>query len=168
MSFTRGCGRQARALRLWQLWWAVRVGIWLCGLPLRLRLYSLPSLLQRLTPRRGRQPPLPLRELEPLVVLMVQLCHLQLFRRSYFPRACLRQALTLYYVLTRLGYPVTLHFGVSKVGEALDGHSWVTVAGQPVAERLPLEQWRIVYAYPSAARVPCDARRPRAGIAPAG
>jgi hypothetical protein len=71
--------------------------------------------------------------------------------------------------LTRLGYLVTFHFGVAKVGEVLDGHSWVTVEGQPVAERLPLEHWQIVYAYPSVpARAPRDARRPRAGISPAG
>jgi hypothetical protein len=56
--------------------------------------------------------------------------------------------------LTRLGLPVTIHFGVAKVGDALDGHSWVTVEGQPVAERLPLEHWQIVYAYPSATACP--------------
>jgi hypothetical protein len=98
-----------------------------------------------------------------MVALVVQMCQRWPLPGASFPRACLRQALTLYYVFTRLGYPVTLHFGVAKVGEALDGHSWVTVAGQPVAERRPLEPWRIVYTYPSVA-----ARAPRAGSAPAG
>jgi hypothetical protein len=169
MSLSRRSSMRARVLRLWQLWWAVRVGLWLCGLPVRLRLYSLPGLIQRLTPRRGRQPPRPPKELEPLIALVGQLCQRQLFRGSAFPRACLRQALALYYVCTRLGYPVTIHFGVAKVGETLDGHSWVTVEGQPVAERLPLEHWQIVYTYPPvAARAPCDAQAPYAGIAPAG
>jgi hypothetical protein len=137
-------------MRPGQIWWAVRVGVWLCGLPVQLRLYSLPSLLRRLTPGRNRQGPRPPRELETMVALVVSLCQLQLFRGSYFPRACLRQALALYYVLTRLGYPVTIHFGVAKAGEALHGHSWVTLQGQPVGERLPLGRWQIVYAYPSA------------------
>jgi transglutaminase superfamily protein len=164
---TRRCGMGARMLRLWQLWWVVRAGVWLCGLPVLLRLYSVPGLLQRLTPGRGRQPPRPPRELEPLVALVEQLCHLRLFRGSAFPRTCLRQALALYYVCTRLGYPVTIHFGVAKVGEALDGHSWVTVEEQPVAERLPLEHWQVVYSYPAATvRAPRVEGRPLAGIEP--
>jgi hypothetical protein len=87
-----------------------------------------------------------------MVTLVRQLCHLRPFRGPCFPRACLRQALALYYVLTRMGYPVTIHFGVAKAGEALDGHSWVTIQGQPVAERLQPERWQIVYSYPSALR----------------
>jgi hypothetical protein len=90
MPLMRRCGMRTRVLRLWQIWWAVRVGVWLCSLPVRLRLYSLPGLLQRLTPRRGRQPPRPPRELEPLIALVGQLCQQRLFRRSAYPRACLR------------------------------------------------------------------------------
>jgi hypothetical protein len=42
MSLTRRCGSCAWVLQLWQLWWAVRISLWLCGRPVRLRLYSLP------------------------------------------------------------------------------------------------------------------------------
>jgi hypothetical protein len=143
---------RVQALRLWQFWWAVRLGVWLCGLPIRLRLYSLPGLLQRLTQGRDRQIHHQPMELEPMVAFVRQLCHLRPFRGSFFPRACLRQALALYYVLTRMGYRVTIHFGVAKTGEALDAHSWVTLQGQPVAERLQLERWQIVYAYPPASQ----------------
>jgi hypothetical protein len=41
-------------MRLSQLGLAVRVGVWLCGLPLRMRVYSLRQLLQHLTPVQGR------------------------------------------------------------------------------------------------------------------
>jgi Transglutaminase-like superfamily len=43
------------------------------------------------------------------------------------------------YTLSRLGYPVAMHFSVYTAGEALRGHSWVTVDGRPVAECLPPE-----------------------------
>jgi hypothetical protein len=104
-----------------------------------------------------------------MVALVRQLCHLRPFRGPFFPMACLRQALALYYVLTRMGYPVTIHFGVAKTGEALDGHSWVTIQGQPVAERLQPERWQTVYSYPSAAVCSSpEAREPLAGVEPSG
>ena len=86
-----------------QGWWAVRLGLWLCWLPLLLRLYPLPTLLHRLTPAKGhRTRPAPV-EMERIVRLVVRLCHLRLFRPPLFPRACLRQALTLYVVLDPAG-----------------------------------------------------------------
>jgi hypothetical protein len=163
MSLARGCGRRSRVLRLWQLWWAVRVGIWFCGLPVRLRLYSLPGLLQRLTPARGRQQLCSSRELESLVAIVGQLGERRPFRGAVFPRACLRQALALYYVCTRLGHPVTIHFGVAKVGETLEGHSWVTIEGQVVADRTWTDLFQVVYAYPSSASRPPGERRGASG-----
>jgi len=127
-------------------WLRVRVGLWLCGLPLRLRVYTLPSLLHRLTlTRRARRP---LLEMDDAVATVVRLCQARLFRLPLFPRPCLRQALALYYVLTHLGYPVVIHFGVRKEREELHGHSWVTCQGMPVAERTPTDLFTIVYSYP--------------------
>jgi hypothetical protein len=85
------------------------------------------------------------------VATVVQLCQARLFRLPLFPRSCLRQALALYYVLTRLGYPVAIHFGVRKEREELHGHSWVTCQGTPVAERTPTALFTIVYSYPAPA-----------------
>jgi hypothetical protein len=42
--------------------------------------------------------------------------------------------LALYSPLTRLGYPVTIRFGVHKAGEALHGQSRITVQGTSVVE----------------------------------
>jgi hypothetical protein len=130
-------------------WWAIRVGLWLCGLPLRLRVYPLQTLLRRLTPSRRT----PSRQIDrdQVVRTVVRLCQWRPFRFPIFPRACLRQALALYYVLTRLGYPVEIHFGVRKAGEELHGHSWVTVQGEPVAERMHTDLFTIVYSYVSTA-----------------
>jgi transglutaminase superfamily protein len=138
---------------LTQGWLRVRVGLWLCGLPLRLRVYPLPTLLHRLT--RVCRTQGPLIERDDAVATVVRLCQARLFRLPFFPRSCLRQALALSYVLTRMGYPVTIHFGVRKAGGALHGHSWVTCQGMPVAEHTRTDLFTIVYSYPaSAGRVP--------------
>ena len=139
-----------RGLRLAQLWWAVRVGVWLCGLPIRWRMHSLPNLLQHLTPVRGRAPRRGPLELEQAVRIVRRICRLRCFRGRLFPQACLRQALALYHLLSRLSYPVEIHFGVYKIGETLRGHSWVTVDGQPVAERISPEALHTIYSFPAA------------------
>jgi len=89
-------------------------------------------------------------EMDRMVRLVVRVCRLRCFRPPLFPRACLRQALALYYTLRRMGYPVAIHFGVHKAEEALHGHSWVTVQGQVVAESMSVEVFHEVYSYPPA------------------
>jgi hypothetical protein len=142
---TRRVGRT----RCGHVWIALRLSVWFLALPLRLRRYSLPELLKCLTPVQGQRlwsrPP----DMDRLVRMVVWVSHRRLFRLPGFPRACLRQSLALYYVLTRLGYPVTIHFGIQKAGETLRGHSWVTVQGTPVAELRPPKDFRQVYAYAS-------------------
>jgi Transglutaminase-like superfamily len=129
-----------------QLWLAVRLGVWLAALPMRLHRYNLPQLLQRLTPRHARAQRPSQQQRDMVVRLVVRLCRWRCFRGRLFPRLCLRQSLTLYYVLARLGEPVILHVGVSKKGETLLGHSWVTMGGIPVAERRsPEETFQTIY-----------------------
>jgi Transglutaminase-like superfamily len=145
-------------LRWSQLWLAVRVGVWLCLLPLRWRVHSLPELLQGLaSTRRGalRRDPL---AMEQAVRIVRRVCRLRCFRGPWFPRACLRQALALYDTLTRLGYPASIHFGVYKAGEALHGHSWVTVDGKVVGERMPPEALQPIYAFPAGVSRPARER----------
>ena len=132
------------------VWIAVRLSVWLCVLPFRLRRYALPALLQYLTSvPRQRHWDRP-QELERIVPVVVWMSHWRLFRLPAFPRACLRQSLVLYYILTRLGYPVTIHFGVQKAGVTFRGHSWITVQGTLMAEPMPPESFREVYTYASA------------------
>jgi hypothetical protein len=132
----------ALQLVLSQCWWAGRLAVWLCGLPARLRRLCRPL------PR------------DHAVRLVIWVCHRRVFRRPLFLRACLRQALALYYVLTRLGYPVEIHFGIQKKGKTLHGHSWVTVQDELVAERARPDVFTIMYSYPSVV-----ARSPRQEMA---
>ena len=136
-----------------------RLGIWLCLLPIVLRFRSLPKLLkcQRLVLRRvqSKSPA----EMDRAVRMTIRLCHLRVFRLPRFPRACLRQSMTLYRVLNRMGYPVQSHFGIHKDGDVLQGHSWVTLEGRPIAERTQTEAFKLVYSCPRIPIPDLDCRR---------
>jgi hypothetical protein len=128
-----------------EFWFALRLGLWLCLLPIFLRLRSLPELLNRST-QLGTQPkresPL---ERDRAVRIAVRICQMSLFYLPIFPKTCLRQSLALYHVLNRMGCPVEIHFGVLKDGQKFHGHSWVTIQGNPVAERTQPEIFKTVY-----------------------
>ena len=136
--------------RLSEYWVAMQVMVLLCRMPVLLRLYALPTLLDRMTDPNANARPAPGAEKRDRAVRVVlQVCQLRLFRSRLFPRTCLRQALALYSTLTSLGYTVSIHFGILREGEELRGHSWVTVKGMPVVERQDSSVYRIVYSYPS-------------------
>ena len=128
---------------------AIQVVVLLCQLPVLLRLYALPTLLHRLTPPDSNIMAASDVKRDRAVRVVLRVCQFRLFRTRLFPLACLRQSLTLYYTLTRLGYPVMIHFGVRKGKEELRGHSWVTVKGMPMAEGGESSAYRIVYSYSS-------------------
>ena len=131
-------------------WLAIQVGVLLCQLPVLLRLYALPTLLHRLTPPDSNIMRASEVKRDRAVRVVLLVCQLRFFRTRLFPLACLRQSLTLYYTLTRLGYPVMIHFGVRKGKEELEGHCWLTGKGMPVTERGESSaSYRIVYSYPS-------------------
>jgi Transglutaminase-like superfamily len=128
------------------IWLGLRVGLWLCALPFRLHWYGLPSLLARLTPQGELVPSQQGLDVDSVAWVTGWVCRRRLFHSRLFPRLCLRQAQALYAVLSRLGYPVTIHIGVTKDGDVLHGHSWVTVHGHPLGERGAVEAFRILYA----------------------
>jgi hypothetical protein len=132
-----------------ECWFALCLVLWLCLLPVSLRLRPLPELLRHLS--RVRRPKgRSFLEIERAVRIVVTICRLRPFHLPLFPRTCLRQSLALYRVLTRRSHPVAIHFGIHRKGEDLQGHSWVTIQGKPVAERTRTEIFRIVYSYPPA------------------
>ena len=49
--------------------------------------------------------------------------------------------------LTRMGYPVVIHFGVMKDEKSLHGHSWVTIEGNPVADTVRGGLFKAVYSH---------------------
>jgi len=126
---------------------AASVACLMCALPLRMRLSSLPVLLRTLTAPATPRGALALDE---AVAIVARVCQWRGFSLRPFPRSCLRQSLALFCVFTRMGYPVTIHFGVQTRGAALLGHSWVTLNGRPLAEPQPPTIFAIVYSYPLA------------------
>jgi hypothetical protein len=126
--------------------------LWLFWLPVILRSYTIPALLKRLsggTEYRNK----PVLELQAAARIVMRICNLRPFRSRIFPKQCLRQSLTLYRTLTRMGYPVEIHFGVLKDETNLRGHSWVTIAGEPVADTARRGIFKVVYSY-------CSVRSP--------
>lgn len=47
---------------------------------------------------------------------------------------CLRRSLLRYYFLRRAGLPVVVNFGARRLGDALGGHAWLTLDGEPYYE----------------------------------
>ena len=131
---------------------ALSVALWLFRLPIIVRIYSLSGLLERLTRTARSHKKQTALELKEAVPIVTRICYLRLFGARVFPRACLRQSLTLYRVLTRMGYPVEIHFGVRKAGDDLLGHSWVTIEGKPLADGTQTYLFKAVYSYPSVSR----------------
>jgi Transglutaminase-like superfamily len=120
--------------------------LWLFWLPVALRIFTIPRLLERLAHSR-RDNVSNSMDLKEAIKIATRLCNLRPFRSRIFPQRCLRQSLTLYRTLNRMGYSVELHFGIYKKGEELRGHSWVTIEGKPVAERTRTEIFKPIYSY---------------------
>jgi hypothetical protein len=140
--------RELRVL-LFECWFALRLVVWLCLLPISLRFRSIPELLKHLS--RVRRPKgRSVLETERAMHIVFYICRLRPFHLPLFPRTCLRQSLALYRSLVCMSHPVEIHFGIRCQGESLHGHSWVTIQGKPVAERTPTEIFRTIYSYPPA------------------
>ena len=120
----------------------------LCLLPILEKLHSLPALLKQLTPIRPKQHIADAFGMEHAVRWVLRLCHCRPFRSALFPKACLRQSLALYHVLTHMGFPVQFHVGVHKKGEEFIAHSWITVEEKRVADQARAGVFKVVYSYP--------------------
>ena len=158
---------------------ALRVAGWLCVLPVLIKIYSLPGLLERLC-HRGRgnrdnsQNVLPLTlalahshkrrekshskgdevykktsEMEKAVRIVLRVCNLRIFRLPIFPRPCLRRSLALYRTLNDMGYPVEFHLGVRKKAGKILAHSWLTFEGSPVFEKAGNDSFKVVFSHPT-------------------
>jgi Transglutaminase-like superfamily len=131
---------------------ALDVVLWLFRLPVLLRIHAMPVLLERLARSEDRGVTTRM-NLDDAVEIVARACNLRLFRSRFFPKHCLRQSLTLYRTLSRMGHPVQIHFGVMKDETGLQGHSWVTVEGEAVADTGRSKIFKTVYSYPSARSV---------------
>lgn len=122
--------------------------LWLLWVPLILRIHTVPTLFKRLTHADKPNNEMPI-ELEDAVGIVTRICNLRVFRARIFPKLCLRQSLALYRTLSRMGYPVQIHFGVNNDENGFHGHSWVTVEGEPVADTARSGIFKVIYSYSS-------------------
>ena len=122
--------------------------LWLFWLPVMLRIQTIPILLKRLALSEAHVKKTPM-ELSEAIGIVTRVCNLRVFHSRIFPKPCLRRSLTLYRTLNQMGYPVEIHFGVRKDHKNLQGHSWVTIDGEPLADTAPDGQFNVVYSYPS-------------------
>jgi hypothetical protein len=120
----------------------------LLSLPALLRVHTIPTLLEHLTARKKQQA-CPAANLNDAVGIVTRICNLRVFRPRSFPKLCLRQSLTLYRTLSQMGYPVQIHFGVINDENGFQGHSWVTVEGETVADTARSGIFKVVYSYSS-------------------
>jgi hypothetical protein len=83
-------------------------------------------------------------------IRIIRLTDLLLERRVALLRpSCMLRSLVLFRFLREAGIPVQVNFGVARDGDALKGHSWLTLDGVPYAEPAdPTSRFRIVYRYP--------------------
>lgn len=123
--------------------------LWLVWLPVMLRIQTIPILLKRLTRSEAHVKKTPM-ELIEAIGIVTQVCNLSMFRSRIFLKPCLRQSLTLYRTLDQMGYPVEIHFGVRKNDKNFQGHCWVTIRGESVADTAADGQFKVVYSYPEA------------------
>jgi hypothetical protein len=73
---------------------------------------------------------------------------------------CFPRALALYWLATRVGYPVRFCCGIKREDAKLDGHAWLMLDQKPFHELS--EQWRqytVTFSYPDPADDRTDARR---------
>jgi Transglutaminase-like superfamily len=126
---------------------ALDLVLWLCWLPVMLRVHTIPKLLNRLA-RREKHITRTAMGLRDVVGVVTRVSNLRPFRSRFFPKVCLRQSLTLYRTLSQMGYPVEIHFGALKDGKDLYGHSWVTMHGEPLADTARSGIFKVVYSYP--------------------
>ena len=135
------------ATRLRFLITAFQAFVILLALPIGYRNRPLPDLLQRLERHRSlcALPP------EQVARIVRRIANLRIFRNRWFPRVCLRRALTGFALLSGRRWRPTFVIGVRAKSDGLNAHSWLTLDGRPLGEQRSVDDFRIVYTYPGEA-----------------
>jgi hypothetical protein len=128
-------------------WLAARMAVWLCELPVLIRVVPLPALLRRISSDASAAVADSAWHPDDVASVASRVCALPMFRTRAFPRSCLRRSLVLFRALTTMGYPATIHFGVRKQGDAFEGHSWVSLQGRPLAETASVKAFSSLYSF---------------------
>lgn len=122
----------------------LRISVMLYLVWLLARFLALPTLLRLLTPRVKKGPP---QNIDKTIRYTKSIMR---FFPWFSRESCLPRSLLLYRFLKASGYPVSIHFGVNRASGELSGHSWLTLGGNPVAERGdPSQEYTVVYTFPN-------------------
>lgn len=123
-------------------WWIAQILALLAVYPLLNRLFPLPRLVRFYDAAARRAGTTSDRE---RLVTLLQ----GLLRRTWERDFCLPRSLIMFRFFRKWGAAAKIHVGLTKKdGEAL-GHAWVSVAGEPVAERNdPDEIYKTFFVYP--------------------
>ena len=132
------------ATRLRILFTAWRAFLILLSLPIAYRRRSLSELLVRLEKRRSCDS-LPA---DKVARIVRRIASLRLFRMRFFPRICLRRALTGFALLSGGRWDPVFVIGVSSTHDGISAHSWIELSGSPLEERRSVEAFSVIYTYP--------------------
>src|SRR4030067_1403783 len=124
-----------------------KIGLLVIALPVMTKVFSLPKLMEILTPKRNKKT-----FLQEEIELIIHFTDLILNQRFFiFHPTCLKKSLVLYHFLNKHGLKVVMNFGVKKdkKSDKLDGHGWLTLDDKPFLESYnPLDFFKVVYSYP--------------------
>ncbi len=141
--------QRLRTLNLSDAWLLLRIAGLRMALPFLQRVHSLPDLMRFLDTNPVPAPD-PRTDPQRLIHLTQGLLRQNV---GIFRDNCLTQSLLLFRFLRRNGYPAMIHFGISKQGNKLAGHSWLELEGEPLAEKEdPTQAFKAIYSFPT-----CDA-----------
>jgi hypothetical protein len=141
----RAIYRKVSALRLCELWLLLSSAGLLVALPVLQRVFTLPALV---TLFGTRTLPTVFPPLQPERLLFL-IRGLLSQRIGMIRPNCMKQSLVLFHFLRQWGAPATIHFGVAKQHDTLEGHCWVELAGQPFGERDdPRRTFATMYTFP--------------------
>lgn len=73
-----------------------------------------------------------------------------LLSRLYGQRFCLQRSFILFHLYRKGGYPVSMHFGITRRQDRLTGHAWLDLNGTPFKDHQNAGQgFQTIYEYPS-------------------
>lgn len=115
------------------VWLLLRLSVWVVLLSILVKFWSLPRVLQIITPASAAQP----RTLSPaqLANLLDRVLSLNFL---VFTPTCWKRAIVLHRFLTLSGFTTRIVFGVQRDSEKkLAGHAWLEFQGEPFLEAQP-------------------------------
>ncbi|HEX6185240.1 MAG TPA: lasso peptide biosynthesis B2 protein [Pyrinomonadaceae bacterium] len=127
---------------------ALRMGAWVVAFSLLMRLVPLPRAMRLVAPRRTGRPPGDAARVQARLASLLDSVLAADF--WVFTPTCWKRAPVLHRYLALSGIETRVLFGVrrdSVGGDALSGHAWLEVGGEPLLEKTPPD-YKVTYSFP--------------------